>query len=96
MLKIIFETDDKNRVIPSCDWASGMEPGPNEHVGEIEPPAYEEHAIPLWKWTGTACERRTAEEIQADIDDLPVQDPTPEEILRADVDYLLMLADEVA
>lgn len=93
MIKVYYIVDDNNRVYPICDWSEDIEPDESWYVGEIEAPAYEEHGIPLWKESGGQCVRRTDEEVKADVDALPVPEPTEEEKLRADVDYLLMLAD---
>lgn len=89
-MKIYFTTDEKKRVFPVCDWNENVEPDQDWLIGEIEVPAVEEHAVPFWKWNGTSCVRRTSEEIQADIDEIPIPEPTEAEQLRADVDFLTM------
>lgn len=79
-----------------CDWDETINPHESWLIGEIDGNSYEEHAIPLWKYENGRCVRRTPEEVQADIDKIPDPEPTPAEILRADVDFLLMLVDEEA
>ncbi len=49
--------------------------------------------VPLYKWTGTEVERRTSEEIAADIAAIPPAPPSPMEQLRADVDYVMLMTD---
>lgn len=90
-MKIYFKVNNKKGIIPCCDWNENITPESDWYVGEIDHPVYEEHSIPLWKYENGECKRRTAEEIQTDIDAIPPIEPTSEEILRADVDYLLML-----
>lgn len=58
--------------------------------GEFNWPFYEEHGIPLYKYENGQCVRRTAEEVQADIDAIPLPEPTETEQLRADMDFLTM------
>lgn len=89
-MKIFYITDEQNRVEPACDWRDDIVPEPEWLVGEIESPAYEEHGIPLWKRENGVCVRRTPAEIQADIDALPIPEPTETDQLRADVDFLTM------
>ena len=42
-----------------------------ELFGEINPPLRDENGIPMYKWNGKNAVKRTAEEIQTDIDALP-------------------------
>ena len=92
MTNIIF-TLDNSRVIPICD-DDGRELEAGQYRGQIESPAFESHWIPLWKYENGACVRRTTEEIAADIAEIPVPPSTPEQIDRADIDYLLMMIGE--
>ena len=94
MTKIYFLVDDQNRVIPVCDWDASIEADPEWIVGVIEGNAYESHGIPLYKYVNQSIMERTAGEIQADINALPPVEPTDGEILRADVDFLLMMMEE--
>lgn len=89
-IKIIYIVDQFNRVIPISDWNEETELRDNWYVGDIELPAYEEHGIPLYKYENGQCIRRTAEEVQADIDTIPLPEPTEMEQLRADMDFLTM------
>lgn len=57
---------------------------------EFEWPFYEEHGIPLYKYENDQCVHRTVEEVQADIDAIPLPEPTEMEQLRADMDFLTM------
>lgn len=93
-MKIYFTVDEKNRITPCCDWTEEIIPREDWKVGEIESPAYNAQSIPLWKYENGTCLRRTASEVQADIDELPVKPPTEQELLRADVDFLLMMIEE--
>lgn len=89
-IKIIYIVDQFNCVIPISDWNEETELEENWHIGDIESPAYEEHGIPLWKHENDQCIRRTAEEVQVDIDAIPLPEPTEIEQLRADMDFLTM------
>lgn len=89
-MKIYYTLDNRNRIYPCCDWSEDIEPDESWHIGEIEAPAYEEHGVSLWKEVNGQCVRRTAEEVQADVDAIPLPEPTEEEQLRADVDFLTM------
>lgn len=93
-MRIYFTIDNSDRVFPVMDWSSDVKPEPGWIIGEIDGPAYEKHGIPRYKAVGEEIRERSAAEIQADIDALPVPEPTQEEQLRADVDYLLMLMGE--
>lgn len=89
-MKIYFVPDEKMRVIPYCDWNIEIIPRENWILGEIEDKAYNEIGIPLYKYENEQCVKRTQEEIQADIDEIPLLEPTETEMLRADVDFLTM------
>ena len=93
-MRIYYIVDEKSRVFPCCDWNESIDPNPDWFAGDIPDNAYEEHGIPLYKRYNEAIVARTASEVQADIDALPVPEPTPQEMLRADVDFLLMLLEE--
>lgn len=56
--------------------------------GEENPPLYTMDGIPLYKWDGEAVVPRTEEEIAADRAAIPEPPPSPQEQLRADVDFL--------
>lgn len=56
--------------------------------GEKNPPLYTMDGIPLYRWDGEQAIRRTEEEIAADRAALPAPPPSPQEQLRADVDFL--------
>lgn len=49
--------------------------------------------VPLYKWTGSAVERRTSQEIKTDIAAIPPAPPSPMEQLRADMDYVMLMTD---
>lgn len=91
-MKIYFTVDSNNRVIPCCDYYEDIQPDADWILGELpdNSDAYEEHCVPLWKYINGEIVHRTDAEIQADIEDLPVPDPTEIEQLQADVDYLGM------
>lgn len=93
-MKVFFTLNEKSCVLPAADWSETIVPAEDWYVGEIDGAAYEEHGIPIWAYQNGECVRRTDEEIQSDIDALPVPEPTDAELLRADIDYLLMLAEE--
>lgn len=92
-MQIYFTVDDDNRVIPVCDYDESIEPEADWILGEITAPAYNEYGIPLYKYEDEACTERTEDEVQTDIDALPVV-ISEEEQLRADVDYILMMIGE--
>ena len=89
-MKIYYTIDEHDRIIPVCDWTEDLTPEAGWHIGELSGNAYEEHGIPLYKDVSGVITARTAEEIQADIEDLPIPEPTEAEQLRADVDFLTM------
>lgn len=59
--------------------------------GEENPALYTMDGIPLYKWDGEKAVRRAAEEIAADRAAIPAPQPTAQEQLRADVDFLAAL-----
>ena len=90
-MKIFFTIDENNRVFPCCDWTEDFEPDSSWLVGETPSGnAYEGHGIPVWKYENNEIVFRSQEEIQADIEELPIPEPTESEQLRADVDFLTM------
>ena len=56
--------------------------------GEENPPLYTMDGIPLYRRDGEAVVPRTEEEIAADRSAIPEPPPSPQEQLRADVDFL--------
>ena len=88
--------DENNRIFPCCVWYENIEPDSGWILvnWDDEQDFYEEHGVPLYKYVNGQVVARTQQEVQADVDALPIPEPTPEEILRADVDYLLMMIDE--
>ncbi len=56
--------------------------------GEENPSLYTEDGIPLYRWDGERAVRRSEEEIAADRSAVPDPPPSPQEQLRADVDFL--------
>lgn len=56
--------------------------------GEENPPLYTMDGIPLYKRDGEQAIPRTEEEIAADRAAIPEPPPSPQEQLRADVDFL--------
>ena len=86
---IFFPVDEPGLVYPCCD-NNGQTPDPEWLSGTIEDAAYNEYGVPLWKYDNGECVRRTAEEIQADVNEIPLPEPTEIEQLQADVDFLTM------
>lgn len=56
--------------------------------GGENPPLYTLDGIPLYKWDGTQVLPRAQEEIGADRAGIPVPLPSPQEQMRADIDFL--------
>ncbi|WP_300763760.1 hypothetical protein [uncultured Oscillibacter sp.] len=56
--------------------------------GEENPPLYTVDGIPLYKWEGGQVVTRAEAEIAADRAAIPEPPPSPQEQLRADVDFL--------
>ena len=56
--------------------------------GEENPTLYTMDGIPLYKWDGEQAVPRTEAEINADRGAIPAPPPSPQEQLRADVDFL--------
>lgn len=59
--------------------------------GEENPPLRTMDGIPLYRWDGEQVVARTEEEIEADRAAIPTPPPSPQEQLRADVDFLAAL-----
>lgn len=59
--------------------------------GEENPNLYNMDGIPLYKWDGVKAVARTEEEIEAEREALPAAVPSPQEQLRADVDYIAIM-----
>ena len=64
-----------------------------EPNGEENPALTTFEGVPLYKYEDGKAEKRSDEDIQAEIDNLPPPDPSPMEQLRADVDFLLIMED---
>ena len=56
--------------------------------GEENPALYTMDGIPLYKWDGEQAVPRTEDEMNADREAIPAPPPSPQEQLRADVDFL--------
>lgn len=56
--------------------------------GEENPSLYTMDGIPLYRWDGAQAIARTEEEIENDRAAIPEPPPSPQEQLRADVDFL--------
>lgn len=56
--------------------------------GEENPNIYTMDGIPMYRWDGEQVIARTKEEIAADRAAIPAPPPSPQEQLRADVDFL--------
>ena len=61
--------------------------------GEENPPLFEEHGIPLYRYKGGVIEHRTAEDIAADISAIPAPAPTEDERRDAQIFYTAMMTD---
>ena len=59
--------------------------------GEENPVLYTMDGIPLYKWDGESVLARTEAEIAVDRAGLPEPPPSPQEQLRADVDFLAVM-----
>lgn len=60
---------------------------------EENPPIFEEHGIPIYKYMDGEIKRRTAEEVQKDVDAIPPTPPSPMEQMRADLDFVIVMTD---
>ena len=95
MAKYYYTTEGTEQVVHICqNWSADTEADEDWKVAEIDVPAYESHGVPVLKEAEGEIVSRTAEAIQADIDAIPVPEPTEMDYMRADIDYLLMLVDE--
>lgn len=56
--------------------------------GEENQPIYDMDGIPLYKWDGEQVVHRTEDEIEAERAEIPAPPPSPQEQLRADVDFI--------
>ena len=69
-------------------------PNLNCHIQtEENPPIYTMDGIPLYRWDGSHVITRRDKEIEADRAAIPAPPPSPQEQLRADVDFLLAMGD---
>lgn len=59
--------------------------------GEENPVLYTMDGVPLYKWDGESVLARTEDEIAVDRASLPEPPPSPQEQLRADVDFLAVM-----
>ena len=57
----------------------------------VEMPLYTMDGIPRYRWDGTKVILRTEEELETDRAARPAPEPTEQEQLRADVDFLLAM-----
>ena len=60
---------------------------------EENPTIFEEHGIPIYKYVDGEIKRRSAEEVQKDIDAIPPAPPSPMEQMRADLDFVMVMTD---
>lgn len=59
--------------------------------GEENPPIYDIDGIPLYKYVDGEVVPRVNEEIEADRAAIPAPPPSPQEQLRADVDFIAIM-----
>ena len=90
-----IETDSQGRI--TSGWSDGPHPERdtanaiciNERGGgEENPTLYTMDGIPLYHWDGEQAVPRTEADINADREAIPAPPPSPQEQLRADVDFL--------
>lgn len=89
-MKIYFKIDNKQRVLPLCDWTIDIIPDIDWIIGELEGNAYNDKGIPQWKYINNQIIQRTLEEIIEDEKEIPVELPTEIEKMQADIDFLSM------
>lgn len=91
-MKMYLQVDERNRIFPCCVWYDDIIPDEDWFIEDISDDFEfaESHGIPLWKYINNEIVHRTDEEIQADIDAIPVPEPTDIEKLQADIDFLTM------
>lgn len=91
-MQFCYVLDERNCILPAWDYDEKIEPKEEWHFAEIDPNFYffEIADIPAFKEVDGEIVKRTPEEIQEDIDKLPIPEPTEIERLRADVDFLTM------
>ena len=58
---------------------------------EENPSLWTMEGIPLYKWDGSAVQRRTPEEIQAEVDQIPPPPPSLTEQMAADIQYIAIM-----
>lgn len=98
---VYIRTDDMNRVIDiSSDaflrdlngWQKIDEGyGDKYHHAQgnyLDGTIYDMDGIPLYKWDGSQVVKRTEEEIEEERAAIPAPPPSPQEQLRADVDFI--------
>ena len=64
-------------------------------AGEENPALYDGRGIPLYKWDGARVSARSQEEIDADYAAMPEPNPTEQEQMRADIDFLSAMQGEI-
>ena len=97
---VYIQTDEQGRITAvnssafvSPDWGTEIDQGYGDKYhhaqGNYFPrPIYTEDRIPRYKLEDGQAVERTEEEIAADREAIPTPPPTPQEQLRADVDFL--------
>lgn len=76
------------RLLYSPGFVGDGEEFPALRESEENPPLFTEDGIPLYEWGGEVAILRSEEEIAADRAAIPAPPPSPQEQLRADVDFL--------
>lgn len=97
---VYVQTDEQGRITAvnssafvSADWGTEIDQGYGDKYhhaqGNYFPgPIYTEDGIPRYKLQDGQAVERTEEEMEADREAIPTPPPTPQEQLRADVDFL--------
>ena len=89
-MRIYFTTDENYSVYPCCDFREDIEPDNDWRVGDLNGDPYNEYGIPLFKFVDSQIVPRDDEEIEADMANIEIPEPSELEQLQADVDFLTM------
>lgn len=102
-MAVYVSIDSENRIVGlnptdmtgNSDWTETTEENLTTHTDvtydEMFAKLSEEHGVALYKFVNSYAENRTAEEIAADIGNIPAPAPTQVEVNTANIEYIAMM-----
>ena len=89
-MKVYFTTDENYSVFPCCDFREDIEPDNDWRIGDLDGNPFNDYGVPLYKFVDGEIIPRDEAEIEADMENIEMPEPTQLEQLQADVDFLSM------